>query len=356
MGAGLGARLRWPAGAKAPTRTDGCVIIGEVAQSHDGSLGLAHAFIDAIASAGCNAIKFQTHLAAAESTRMEPWRVKFSQQDASRYDYWRRTEFTEEQWHGLKRHADDKGLLFLSSPFSGQAVELLQRVGVGAWKVPSGEVSNPALLERMIVTRWPVLLSSGMSTLAELDAAVAQIKAAGVPLAVLQCTSRYPCPPEDVGLNLIPFFRERYDCAVGLSDHSGTIYAGLAAATLGIELLEVHVTLTREMFGPDVPVSVTTGELRQLVDGVRFIEQMRASPVDKDAIAAGSAVLRGTFTKSVVAAVDLPAGTVLRPEHLALKKPGTGIPAGRLPAVVGARLRRDIAADTLLSETDLEKP
>jgi N-acetylneuraminate synthase len=315
---------------------------------------MAHAFIDAIANAGADAVKFQTHIAAAESTPDEPWRVKFSMEDATRYDYWKRMEFTEEQWKGLKQHAEEKGLIFLSSPFSVEAVELLTCVGVAAWKVASGEVSNTPMFERMAATGLPILLSTGMSPLSEIDAAVERVKARGLPLAVLQCTTAYPCPPEKVGLNLIPFFRERYGCAVGLSDHSGTIYPGLAAVTLGIEVVEVHVTLSREMFGPDVPASITTSELRQLVEGVRFIEKMRANPVDKDAIAQEMAPLRNLFTKSVVARVDLPAGTVLQEEHLTVKKPGTGIPANRLPELIGRRLRRAVKADELLQEDDLE--
>lgn len=332
-----------------------CCVIGEVAQAHDGSLGLAHAFIDAIADAGADAVKFQTHIAAAESTPGEPWRVPFSRQDASRYDYWRRMEFTAEQWHGLRRHADDRGLRFLSSPFSLEAVELLTRVGVAAWKVASGEAANAAMLERMAATGLPMLLSTGMSALAEIDGAVARVRSHGLPLAVLQCTSAYPSPPERIGLNLLAEFRDRYGCAVGLSDHSGTIYPGLAAAVLGAEVLEVHVTLSREMFGPDVVASVTTGELRQLTEGVRFIGAMRAHPVDKDAAAAETAPLRALFTKSVVARTDLAAGTVLRHEHLAAKKPGTGIPADRLPELVGARLARSVRADQLLADTDLER-
>jgi N-acetylneuraminate synthase len=332
----------------------GCLVIGEVAQTHDGSLGVAHAFIDAIARAGADAVKFQTHIASAESTPAEPWRVKFSPQDATRYDYWKRMEFTEDQWRGLKTHAEERGLLFLSSPFSVEAVELLERIRVAAWKVASGEVSNLPLFERMLDANLPVMLSSGMSPLEELDAAVERVRRRRLPLAVLQCTSSYPCPPEKVGLNMIPFFRERYDCAVGLSDHSGTIYPGLAAATLGAEVLEVHVTLSREMFGPDVPVSVTTSELAQLVEGVRFIERMNAHPVDKNALARELDPLRKLFTKSVVARRDLAAGTVLGEEHLAAKKPGAGIPAARLPELFGARLRRSVQADELLCEADLE--
>jgi N,N'-diacetyllegionaminate synthase len=141
-------------------------------------------------------------------------------------------------------------------------VELLRRVAVSAWKVASGKVSHIPRLARMATTGLLIIFCSGMSPPSELDTAVELVKARGLPLSVLQCTSTYPCPPEKIGLNLIPFFRERYDCRVGLSNHSGTIYSGLAAATLSIEVLELHVTLSREMFGPDVPASITTAELR----------------------------------------------------------------------------------------------
>src|SRR5215210_2510656 len=145
------------------------LVIGEVAQAHDGSLGLAHAFIDAIADAGADAVKFQTHIAAAESTEREQWRVKFSQQDTTRYDYWKRMEFSEYEWLGLRQHADNRGLLFLSSPFSIEAIALLERVGVAAWKIASGEASNAAMLGRMLQNRLPMILSTGMSTLSEID-------------------------------------------------------------------------------------------------------------------------------------------------------------------------------------------
>jgi len=337
-----------------PRPGNSCSVIAEVAQNHDGSLGMAHAFIDAAANAGADAIKFQTHVAAAESTPSEPWRKPFSDQDATRIDYWKRMEFSEAQWSGLREHAHKRELLFISSPFSVQAAEMLTRVGVDAWKVASGEISNPDLLDAMTATGLPVMLSTGMSPSDEIDRAVARIQKSGVPLAVMQCTSIYPCPPELVGINLIPIFRERYGCAVGLSDHSATIYAGLAAATLGIEVLEVHLTLSREMFGPDVVASITPTEMRQLVDGIRFIEKMRANPADKDDLPESVTSLRGIFMKSVVARDDLPAGTVLREEHLATKKPGSGIPAGDLPSVVGRRLRRAVDRDTLLTPEDLE--
>ena len=332
-----------------------CLLIGEVALTHDGSLGLAHAFVDAIANAGADAVKFQTHIAEAESTPSEPFRVKFSRQDETRYDYWKRMAFTEDQWRGLAEHCRDRGVLFISSPFSIEAVDLLQRVGQPIWKIASGETSNTRLIDRVLETRAPVLLSTGMSPVAEIDAAVARVQRAGVPVGVLQCTTAYPCPPEKVGLNLIPFYRERYGCWAGLSDHSATIYPGLAAVAQGCDIVELHVTLTREMFGPDVVASVTTAELKQLADGIRFIERMLQHPVDKEASAAETAPLRRLFTRSLVARADLPAGTVIAREHLAIKKPGTGLAPERLDDVVGRKLTRSVVRDQVLTAEDIEE-
>lgn len=331
-----------------------CLVIGEVAQAHEGSLGTALAYVDAVAHAGADAVKFQTHIAAAESTPGETWRVPFSPQDASRYDYWHRMEFTEEQWRLLRERAEKRGLLFLSSPFSVEAVELLKRVGVAAWKVGSGQVSDTPMMERVAASGLPVLLSTGMSPVDEVDRAVARLRHAGVHFAVLQATSVYPTPPERVGLNLLQTYRERYACPVGLSDHSGTIFPGIAAAALGACVVEVHVTFSRRAFGPDVPASVTLEELATLAEGIRFMERMRASPVDKDALAAELEPLRKVFTKSVVARIDLPAATLLEQGHLAAKKPGTGIPAERIGQLVGRRLRRAVAADAMISWEDLE--
>lgn len=331
-----------------------CKIIAEVGQAHDGSLGTAHAYVDAAAKAGADGVKFQTHIASAESTHAESWRVRFSWQDTTRYDYWRRMEFTEPQWVELRDHARDVGLEFLSSPFSIESVELLQRVGVDAWKVASGEVSNLPLLNAIVEDGRPVILSSGMSPMTELDMAVELVRRRNIDLVVLQCTSAYPTPPEQLGLNMIEQLRHRYGLPTGLSDHSGTTYAGLAAATLGIDLLEVHVTFSRECFGPDVAASVTLEELRYLVEGIRFIEVALSSPVDKEKLSDEFAPMRELFTKSVVARRDLPAGTVLTPGDLVTKKPGTGLPPAEIPSLIGRTLMRSIAADEQLAVRDLE--
>lgn len=337
-----------------PKQGADCAIIAEVAQAHDGSLGMAHAYIDAIAAAGANAVKFQTHIAAAESTPAEPWRTRFTPQDKTRFDYWRRMEFSGEQWLGLKVHAEAKGLFFLSSPFSLEAFELLRNIGVPAWKVASGEIATSPLIHAIAAAGQPVMLSTGMSDIDEIDRAVALVQSADCPLAVLQCSSIYPCPPEALGLNLIQDFRARYGCATGLSDHSGTTYAGLAAATLGAEVIEVHVTLSREMFGPDVCASVTTSGLRDLVNGVRFIERARSCPVDKGAVPDTVAGLRDIFMKSVVARTDLRAGSILTEDELALKKPGGGLPPGKIHELIGRRLRCDVLRDQMIRASDLE--
>ena len=330
------------------------LVVGEVAQAHDGSLGTAHAFIDAIADAGADAVKFQTHIAAAESSALEPFRVKFSQQDATRYDYWKRMEFTPEGWAGLAKHSHQRGLIFLSSPFSEEAVEMLDRIGMPAWKIASGEVNNPLLMERIVATHKPVLLSSGMSSIAEVDAVVGQIQNLGLPLLVFQCTSKYPSGPEDIGLNMLDFYRQRYNVPVGLSEHSGKIYTGLAAASLGVDMIEVHVTFSRQMFGPDVIVSLTPAELRQLTDGVKFIQTALAHPVEKDARAGEMVEMRNLFSKSLVARRNLRAGQTLQREEVTARKPGTGIPAARITEFLGRTLRRDVPAETFLAPEDFE--
>ncbi|MBI3159822.1 MAG: N-acetylneuraminate synthase family protein [Chloroflexi bacterium] len=329
------------------------LLIAEVAQAHDGSLGMAHSFIDAVADAGADAVKFQTHIAEAESTASEAFRKSSPYISESKAEFWRRTGFDEAQWAGLAEHARQRGLLFLSSPFSVEAAELLMRVGVPAWKIASGEVTNFPMLERMAGTGLPILLSAGMSNWEEQDEVVGYIQGLGAPLALFQCTTAYPCPPEKVGLNLMHDLRSRYGVPVGLSDHTGKVYSALAAVSQGANLLEVHVTFSREMYGTSVDASLTLDELAEVVQATRFIEAMLNNPVDKDAQAAGMAGLREVFFRSVVPRRDLKAGTTLKAEDLTTKKPGSGIPANRIGEVIGRTLARDVAADQLLNMEDL---
>ncbi len=337
-----------------PSPTAPCTVIAEIAQAHDGSLGTAHAMIDAAAKAGADAVKFQTHIAEAESSPDEPWRVRFSPQDETRFDYWKRMEFAEKHWVGLKEHAEEKGLLFLSSPFSMEAFELLRRVGVAGWKVASGEITNVQMLDAMCATGAPILLSTGMSPLAEIDGIVERIRGTGADLAILQCSSTYPTAAAGVGLNVLAEFEARYGLATGLSDHSGTLYPGVCAAYLGAQVIEVHLTLSRHAFGPDVPASLTVEEFARLVEGVRFAEEMRRHDVDKTTVSDQATPLRPIFMKSLVAARDLEAGETLSPETLACRKPGTGIAATRYDEFLGRRLARPLKRHAQLAPGDLE--
>lgn len=331
------------------------LVVAEVAQAHEGSLRLAHAFIDAAAEAGAEAVKFQTHIAGAESTLDEPFRVAMGGQDATRHAYWRRMEFEPEQWAGLADHARDRGLLFLSSAFSVAAVMLLDQLRVPAWKVGSGEYRSPDLLRAMADTGRPLLLSTGMASLEEIARAVEHIRAlAGSPLALFQCTSKYPTPLEEVGLNMIEVLRSRHLCPVGLSDHSGTVWPSLAALARGADMIEIHLTFDRAMGGPDAAASLTPEELRQITRARDAFVVLDSHPVDKDAMARELAPMRALFTKSITPALPLPAGTVLVANMLTLKKPGTGIAAEALPEVLGRRLVRDVFPDRLLRWEDLD--
>jgi N-acetylneuraminate synthase len=269
-----------------------CLIVGEVAQAHEGSLSLAHAYIDAIADAGADAVKFQIHDAEHESTLDEPWRVPPRwPQDRSRFDYWKRMQFTPAQWMVLSGHARERDLAFIASAFCPEVVCWADPI-VDAWKVASGEVHPGPMFDDLATLNRhgkPVIVSHGMSTQAEADWSTGFY-----PVALLQCTSMYPCPPDKVGLSVLTDWRKRYGCPVGLSDHSGTIYAGLAAVALGCDVLEVHVIFNKDMGGFDASSSITIQDLGRLVYGARFIEKAK-QPVDKDALAKELEPMRRLF-------------------------------------------------------------
>ena len=328
-------------------------IIAEIAQAHDGSLGMAHALIDAAADAGADAIKFQTHLAEAESTLDEPFRIRFSRQDATRFDYWRRMEFTPEQWHGLADHVRKRGRVFLSSAFSLQAVELLKNIGVAVWKIGSGEFASRTLWEAMMNAPAPILFSTGLATRAETREAVEIFRANGVPYALLQCTTAYPAPLELVGLNVMDELREEFGCPVGLSDHSGTIFPGMTALARGANILEVHVTFDRRLFGPDSAASLTFEELKTVCGMRDAIAIMDANPVDKDDMAERLQSLREVFGRSLSPVRPLWAGEVLSADMVVAKKPSGGIRPESLQQVIGRRLARDVTPDRILRWSDL---
>lgn len=332
--------------------SDPCFLIAEVGSVHDGSFGNASGLISMAAECGVSAVKFQTHIAEAETLCNAPMPPYFKGEP--RFEYFERTSFSESQWRDFTAQCEEREVEFLSSPFSTEAVELLERLRCGRYKIPSGEVTNLPLLEVVAATGKPVLLSSGMNSWLELDQAVNTILRQHNRLTVLQCTSEYPCPYEQVGLNVMLEMKERYGLPVGLSDHTLTNYASFAAVTLGASVIERHVTFSRRMYGSDAKHSLEPDELADLVRGVRALETMLASKVDKDDIRR-FATMKETFEKSVVSLVDIPAGTNITRDVVGLKKPGTGIPASQLKEVLGRTAQRAIPKDTLILEEDLSE-
>lgn len=330
-------------------------IIAEVAQAHDGSLGNAFSYIDAAKKAGADAVKFQTHFAKEESTPQEQWRIKFSKQDKTRYDYWKRMEFTPIQWAELKKHADSLGILFLSSPFSIAAVDLLESLDIPAWKVASGELTNIPLLKAMAKTGKPILISTGMHGFKEITKAIDTCTQYGAPVALFQCSSLYPCPPQKVGLNLISEMKRKFGVPTGFSDHTANIFTAVGAVAFGANMIESHIVFSKDCFGPDVSSSLTVDEFSSMVNGVRYITEVTRSKVSKEDIAADFSEMRNLFTKSIVAAKKLTKGTVINSENIKFKKPGSGMAPELFNTISGKKINRDVEADTLLQPSFFEE-
>tara|TARA_R110002074_G_scaffold14788_1_gene51061 strand:+ start:165028 stop:166020 length:993 start_codon:yes stop_codon:yes gene_type:complete len=327
--------------------------IAEIGQAHDGSLGMLHAYIDAVAKTGATAIKFQTHIAAAESSIHEAFRVHFSKQDKTRFDYWKRMEFTQEQWIEIGEHCKDVGLEFISSPFSNAAVEILEKAKVDCYKIGSGEVTNFLLLKKVIDTKKPIIISSGMSSFEELDKTVSFLKQHQANFSILQCTTSYPTVPENYGFNVIEELKGRYGVPIGFSDHSATVAAGIAAVALGAEILEFHVVFDKKMFGPDVSSSLTLEEATTLVKGVNEVVIALKNPVDKNSNDAFKEV-KQIFEKSLAVNKNLLKGHVLTFDDLEAKKPkGYGIDASEFENVVGKIVTKDLKQWDFLTKDDL---
>jgi N,N'-diacetyllegionaminate synthase len=330
------------------------MIIAEIGQAHDGSLGILHSYIDALAVTGVDAIKFQVHIAEAESSHHEQFRVPFSYVDKTRFDYWKRMEFSLEQWIQIRDHVHAKGMQFIASPFSCAAVSLLQEAEVDVFKVGSGEITNHLLLENIAATRKPVILSSGMSTMAEIDAALALFTERNIPVSILQCTTAYPTQPEQWGLPIINSLKNRYNVPVGFSDHSGTTTACLAATAVGAEILEFHVVFDRRMFGPDATSSLEIDEVKELVESVKMIRRALSAPFTKDGFASEADPLKELFGKSLAVNRSFPAGHIIRQEDLEAKKPAAfGLSPAGFKAVVGKTLTRAVEQWDFLQAADI---
>ncbi len=329
-------------------------IIAEIGMSHHGNIGIAHSLIDTISTTGVDAIKFQTHYAEHESSKYEKFRNRKLSFYKNRFNYWKETEFTEQEWKDLLTHCKKKNIKFISSPFSVYAAKILHKIGMNIWKIASGEITNFELLEFIKKTRKPVILSSGMSYISEIDNAYYFLKKNIKDISVLQCTSIYPSKPKDIGLNLMEDLSKKYKCKFGLSDHSGEIYPSLAAVTLGASIIEVHVTISKDYFGPDTASSLDITQIKQLVKGIRYIDKMKNYPLDKNKKTKSIKYMKSLFEKSLFTNKDLNKDQIITRKDIAIKKPGIGIKPSDLDKVLNKKLKVNYKKNQLLKIKDLK--
>ena len=224
-------------------------IIAEIAQSHLGNFKKIKNIIDHVAKTGVEFIKFQTHYANEESTLQEPFRKKIKN-FKNRIDYWKKMEFSKSQWRNIKKYCEKKNLVFLSSPFSERAVDMLEGLNIAAWKIGSGEFFSDNLINKILATKKPIILSTGLSTLKEVKEKTKYLKRKNNSLILMQCTSLYPCNFKDIGINILDNYKNDLKCFYGLSDHSGSIYPSIFAMTKDASLIEVHVSIEKNLNNP----------------------------------------------------------------------------------------------------------
>jgi N,N'-diacetyllegionaminate synthase len=333
-----------------------CFLIAEAGVNHNGDEAIAHRLVDAAANAGVDAVKFQTfdpeRLAAAEAP-LAAYQRTAGPRDPGQREMLSRLVLPVEAWAALQAHAKDRGILFLSSPFDEASADLIERLNVPAFKVASGELTNHPLLAHLARKGRPLLVSTGMAVMREVDEALTTIRTSGdPPVGLFHCVSSYPTDPSDANLLAIRTLRAAFGVPSGWSDHSVGIALPIAAVTLGAAMVEKHLTLDRSMLGPDHPVSLEPEELRAMVTGIREAEAARGdgekapTPAERD--------VARVARRSLHWAADLAAGTLVTPAHLVSLRPGTGISPARRDALLGRPLRADVSAGTAVGPTDVE--
>ena len=330
-------------------------LIAEAGVNHNGSMEAARQLIKVAAEAGADAVKFQTFRAEDLVTTAAPrarYQVENTGTNESQFDMIKKLELPF-AWHPeLFAYAQECGIQFLSTPFDFDSADMLDKLPMPAFKVPSGEITNLPFLRHIASKGKPVILSTGMADLREVEQAVEALRAAGCQeLAVLHCTSNYPASAERSNLKAMQTIANALNVPVGLSDHTLGIEVSQAAAALGAAVIEKHFTLDREMPGPDHKASLEPGELNAWVRGIRLVESALGDGIKQPA--PEEFETRNVARRSLVARVAIPAGAKIGPEHLVCKRPGTGIPPYEWDRVEGRVAARAIAADALIRYEDL---
>ncbi|HUM16426.1 MAG TPA: N-acetylneuraminate synthase [Candidatus Nitrosotalea sp.] len=336
-----------------PTHT---FVIAEAGVNHNGDPALARALVDAAVAAGADAVKFQTFTVDRLLTRRAAkaeYQRRVTGGEESQYEMLARLELSPRDHEMLFARCAAAGIEFMSTPFDAESARYLKRLGVRRLKISSGDVTNLPMLEEVGALGLPVILSTGMADMAEVEAAVAALRRTGATdLAVLQCVSNYPAEPALTNLRVMDTYARAFGTPVGLSDHSPGTAVAIAAAARGAAYIEKHFTMDRSLPGPDHQASLLPDELRALVTAIREVESALGDGVKRPA--PSELPVREVARKSLVAARDLPAGRVLTREDLDVLRPGTGLSPAALPTVVGRTTRHAIAHHTPITEDMLE--
>lgn len=336
-------------GNRAVGKEHPCFVIAEAGVNHNGDLGKALRLIDAAADAGADAVKFQTFKTTRLVTKSAPkaaYQIKNSGNGESQYEMLKRLELSEEAHLQLMAYCIEKELIFMSTPFDELSADLLETLGVLCYKIPSGEIPNLPYLRHIARKGLPMVVSTGMAYLAEVEAAVRALEEVGhADFVLLHCVSNYPADPSDVNLRAMHSMETAFGTLVGYSDHTLGIEVALAAVAMGACVLEKHFTLDRTLPGPDHRASLEPDELKQMIDGIRIVELAKGDGRKRPA--ASEQNTAAVARKSLVAALDLPAGTVLTEELIGVKRPGTGLAPTMKPILIGRKLTRDIKASSL---------
>jgi N,N'-diacetyllegionaminate synthase len=325
------------------------LIIAEAGVNHNGDIGLAKAMVDAASAAGANLVKFQTFSAdrlVTKAAAKAEYQSRVTGTAESQQEMLRRLELTEAMHDELLAHCRLRGITFFSTGFDIESVAMLERMGLDRFKIPSGEITNLPYLRAIGRYGKPVILSSGMSTLGDIEAAIDALEQVGLgrrQITLLHCNTEYPTPMEDVNLRAMVSMRHSFGVAVGYSDHTNGIEVAIAAVALGATVIEKHFTLDRTLPGPDHSASLEPNELAAMVLAIRNIEQALGDGVKRPA--PSEVKNRSTARKSIVAARAIVAGEVFGEKNLAAKRPGTGLSPMDWDRVVGRTARRAFAAD-----------
>jgi sialic acid synthase SpsE len=334
-----------------------CYIIAEAGSNHNRDLATALRLIDVAAEAGADAVKFQTYTAEGLYSRLTPEISYLKDQGLlnERESVWELIKRVEIPWgwhEELARHASEIGITFFSTPFEEAAVDALEAVGVPAYKIASYEVTHLPLIEYAARTGKPLLISTGMASLGDIERALDTAAAAGArDLMVMHCAVNYPPRFSDLNLRAITTLRAAFDIPIGWSDHTPGHTADVVAVTLGACAVEKHFTLSRNQSGPDHPFALEPDELRAMVTAIRETEDALGSTVKR--VTEAEANLFRLGRRSIVAARDVPAGGELTRSDLAVKRPGFGIPAEAIDQVVGRHVLGNVLADQVLEWSDL---